>query len=274
MQFPEVIFDFIIDYVRFTSLYLLFTRKTKIFAPWSVAVLSAPFVVFRRNSTVLIASCPTRFIHPSHAIFKRQQRIVGFTKTNIPFAKFIKKIEVAWERDVCSHFDHTHPDCKSVAAFYPRALAKNVTALHAEDQPVRFARFAQHAEPPGYILSDARPIAILRARLRLNRHHFNELLYRAGQQSDTPFCPSCSDLPESVDHVLLDCPRFLAQRQLLRDSLISCDLYGLAELGGLNRNQAIDVITGDLYVVPSSARATVLLATAKFLQAINAVRSI
>src|SRR5690242_18864118 len=98
---------------------------------------------------------------------------------------------------------------------------KNVTALHAEEAPVRFARFAQHAEPPNYILSDTRPTAILRARLRLNRHHFNELQYRAGHQSDTPFCPSCPDVPESIDHFLLDCPRFLAHRQQLRDTLIS-----------------------------------------------------
>jgi Reverse transcriptase (RNA-dependent DNA polymerase) len=212
--------------------------------------------------------------HPSHKLFKRQLRIAGFTKTNIPFAKFIKKVEFSWERELGLHFDHTHAECKSVAAFYTRTVSRNVTDLHAEESPVRYCRFAQHAEPPTYIISDSRPNAILRSRLRLNRHHFNELLYRAGGQSETPFCPSCPEMSESIDHVLLDCPQFFTQRQQLRDVLLSCDLPGLAMLGGINRSQAIDVITGDLSLVPSASRFSVLSATARFLQAINTVRPI
>jgi Reverse transcriptase (RNA-dependent DNA polymerase)/Endonuclease-reverse transcriptase len=212
--------------------------------------------------------------HPSHQLFKRQQRTVGFTKTNIPFAKFVKKVAFSWERELGLFFDHTNAECKSVAAFYPRAVARNIADLHAEESAVRYSRFAQHAEPPNYIMTDSRSNAILRARLRLNRHHFNELLYRAGGQSETPFCPSCPEAPESIDHVLLDCPLHNAARQLLRDALVSCDLPGLATLGGINQSQAIDVITGDLSLVPSAARFSVLSVTARFLQAINIVRPI
>jgi hypothetical protein len=215
--------------------------------------------------------------HPSHTLFKQEQRIVGFTKTNMPFAKLIKKIAFRWESEIGRDFDHTHSHCKSVAAFYKHAVSKNITDLHfsSEDpEPIRYARFAHHAEPASYILSETRPIAILRARLRLNRHHFNELLYTAGKQVDSPFCPSCPNVPESIDHVLLECPQFHTARQQLRDVFVSCDLPVLASFDDLNRNQAIDVITGDLALIPSAPRHQIQSATASFLHAINVVRPI
>jgi hypothetical protein len=115
---------------------------------------------------------------------------------------------------------------------------------------------------------------VLRARLRLNRHHFNELLYHAGKQAESPFCPYCADVPESIDHVLLECPQFRASRQQLRDALITCDLPLLASFEDLNHAQAIDVITGDLSLIPLAVRQAVLAATATFLHAVNKARSI
>ena len=218
--------------------------------------------------------------HPSHVLFKRQQRTVGFTKTNMPLAKSIKKIALNWESEVCRDFDHTHADCKSVAAFYPRAVARNFSDLHkpsphsASGEPVRFIRFANHGEPPTYLLSESRPSAILRARLRLNRHHFNELLYRAGRQVQSPFCAYCPSAPESVDHILLECPQFHVARQRLRDELTACDLPLLASFHPLNREQTVAAITGELSLIPLQLRPRVLSATATFLHTINSVRPI
>lgn len=215
--------------------------------------------------------------HPSAKLFARQQRIVGFTKTNMPFAKLALKISLNWEREIAPEFDHTHEDCKSVAAFYPRALAQNISELlfpASEQEPVRYARFVHHAEPASYILSETRPTAVLRARLRLNRHHFNEHLHHAGKQAETPFCPYCPSVSESVDHVLLECPQYHAFRQRLRDELIACDLPGIASFSDLNRAAAVDVITGDFSLIPRAVRQAVQSATATFLHAVHVVRSI
>jgi hypothetical protein len=258
------------------------THVLSVFVEFAIArpqyLFDAVALAFAYRVAVKLSSSNTP--HPSHLLFKRQQRTVGFTKTNMPFAKCIKKIELDWESAICRDFDHTHADCKSVAAFYPRAVARNFSDLrkpsrHSEsDEPVRFARFANHGEPPMYLLSEPRPTAVLRARLRLNRHHFNELLYRAGQQVQSPFCAVCPSEPESVDHILLECPQFHAARQRLRAELMACDLLLLASLDPLNREQTVAAITGELSLVPLQHRPRVLSATATFLHTINSVRPI
>ena len=86
-------------------------------------------------------------------------------------------------------------------------------------------------------------------------------------------CPYCLDVPESVAHVLLECPQFLAARQLLHDSLVSSDEH-TATLANLRSHQAVEVITGDFSRVRPAARPEVQAATAAFLHAINAVRPI
>jgi hypothetical protein len=223
------------------------------------------------------SSTPT---HPSHVLFKRQQRTTDLTKANLPFAKFIKKIALDWESAICRDFDHTHTDCKSIAAFYPRAVARNFADLakpspYSESgEPVRYVRLANHGEPPTYLVSEPRPIAVLRARLRLNRHHFNELLYRAGKQVPSPFCAVCVSATESLDHVLFECPQFNHARQKLRDDLAAHDLHLLASFNDINRVQTLAVVTGELSLVSHHLHAHVLSATATYLHVINSVRPI
>lgn len=77
--------------------------------------------------------------------------------------------------------------------------------------------------------------------------YFERILYHAGKQAESPFCPSCPDVnDESIDHVLLECSQKHQARQQLRAALTASDVPRLFD--AINRAQAIDAITGELSV--------------------------
>ncbi len=109
---------------------------------------------------------------------------------------------------------------------------------------------------------DYRPTAILRARIRLNRHHFNSRQHML-KLADTPNCP-LRRKRKTDSHVLFDCPRFALARHLC-----------IADLDFHNVPLSLNLLCGDFSSIPPAlAVEDVRAATAKFLHCINKIRPI
>ena len=181
-------------------------------------------------------------------------------KSLIPFAKLVKKVEIAW------NIEHTNPRASSPCLLRPQALKHQIRAIQSLDPAVRprYADLCLQPKPASYITSDSRPVAVLRARIRLNRHHLNsrQHLLALVPSSD---CPNClpSSVPEDPNHVLFHCPRFSLAR-----------FYCFAVFRFFNVPLAFDVISGDLSSVRGPARREIQAATAAFLLTINRARPI
>ena len=91
-------------------------------------------------------------------------------------------------------------------------------------------------------------------RLRLGHTRLNAHLHRL-RLAPNPYCQWCLDIPETVEHFMLHCPRFYTPRVLLRTHL-----------------HALNIHTFDLPTilaasdVPSPIRSTVILLTCAFLR--------
>lgn len=198
--------------------------------------------------------------HTSHALFTRQrfQRLKPNTKHSIPFAKAVRKIEAFW------NVEHTHKDCASSRSLTYTALRRQLDLIRDAPKPSRFADLDPKAQPTCYILHDDRPTVILRARIRLNRHHFLARQHKLGLEP-SPDCPVCK-VPETAHHVLFDCVRFeLARQRCLAD---------LSFFRIPSRLFALRYVTGDFGHVSKGAFADVLHATGRFLHEINRKRGI
>ena len=207
--------------------------------------------------------------HPVHLLFVQQSR--GYLpkrcpKYRIPFAKAVKTVEYRFD------VDHESDLAARVASLRKRALARQIRQIRAPDEKRPTSRYAKELKlcpaPTSYILTDKRDIAVLRARIRLNRHHL-----RARQKKlkivDDDRCPACVEFygpqaqsapSETVAHVLLNCPRFDLARMRCSSVLSKCDT-----------SLTTEVLTGDCSAVSAQHQEDVQLATADFLQSINKI---
>ena len=108
-----------------------------------------------------------------------------------------------------------------------------------------------------YLYKDSPAVASRRARLRFDRSGLNESRFRR-KLSPTPHCPSCPNVADSADHVLLACPQYAAARQSCQTAL---GRFGLS----LNSPLAMGFVD-DLQ--PITLQADVLAATSPLLDAI------
>jgi len=200
--------------------------------------------------------------HPAHRVFlaqkaSRLQR--KCPKHRIPLAKAVQTVE--WQLGV----NHDSSNV-TVAVLRKLALAKQIRQIRAPKETHKPSRYATEytfgPAPTSYIMLDSRDNAILRARMRLNRHHLRQRQHKLGL-ADSPWCPSCPHREENIQHVLFDCPRLqLARMQLTQ------------ELALFGESPDLSVITGDLARVRPAHVAGVLAATATFLSRINQTVSI
>ena len=116
--------------------------------------------------------------------------------------------------------------------------------------------------PCSYIKLEQRPLAILRARLRLNRTHLNYSKFRRNL-AESPHCPSCPGTDESAHHALFVCPTFAAARH---------DCFSM--LDSFDCPITFEVLTGDVSSIPPRYRDLALDASANLLLTINVHRPI
>ena len=107
----------------------------------------------------------------------------------------------------------------------------------------------------------------MRARLRLNRCSLNASLAERGLRGDPPDpnCALCA-VPETVDHCLLQCPRYDAPRRECRAAL---DYLGLP--------LTLPTVLGSTEAYPSQPPdlcRQALIATGRYLLAIDALRKL
>jgi len=206
--------------------------------------------------------------HPIVKIFREEARSrlrKNCPKYLIPFGKAIKAAE---HRLGVSHVSEK---ASRIASLRKLALTRQICQLRTPDQHHKCSSyssdFALCPAPTSYIKSDSKTTAVLRARIRLNRHHLRSRQAKL-RLIDSAQCPAClwyhrpaPVVPtETPRHVLLDCPRFTTAR-------MQCSI----ELNLFNVDMTLDVLTGDVHDVPAKARPDVLSATAAFLHKINTV---
>jgi hypothetical protein len=197
--------------------------------------------------------------HPTHSLFTRQftQHLPRNTpKSRIPFGMAVRAISHFWG------VDHTDKDCRSSRSLTKRALERQIAQIRSAASPPRYAQLDLSPWPADYLKLDDRQTAILRARLRLNRHHFRARQHRLGLE-DSPDCTVCS-VPETAHHVLFECVRF----DLSRHACFSVLSFHNAQLASLS------LLTGDFGYIRRKAVLEVENATARFLHTINRVRGI
>lgn len=211
--------------------------------------------------------------HPAHLIFREQSRAAlprNCPKYRIPLAKAVKTVE--WQLGV----DHDSSEASRISSLRKPALSRQIRQILGPKEPHKRSRYAtahtMRLAPASYLLLDPRKTAILRARLRFNRHHLRARQYKL-RLANSPWCPACDWIPrpgkrkpqhllryETPEHVLLSCPRF----QLLRINLS-------AELALQNISPNLDIITGDFTGVRPEGVADIRAATADFLHRIERV---
>jgi len=206
--------------------------------------------------------------HPSTFIFRTEAG--GFLPKNcpkhrVPFGKVIKAVEHRFS------IAHTSDKASCMASLRKHALVQQLHQLRLPEKqkaPSCYAtEFALWPSPASYIMSDPRDIALLRARIRLNRHHLRSRQHRLSL-TDSALCRSCAYLGphapvETPKHILLDCPRFDTAR-------MHCSL----ELDLLGCPLTMDTLTGGVHNVTGDSKTEVLSATAVFLRKINSMLTI
>jgi hypothetical protein len=175
-------------------------------------------------------------------------------KLFLPFGRLVRKVEADWN---IQHDDDAAGQSRQLTA---TALTRQISSIRSPPQN-RFAWLHLEPKPTPYILSDDRPTAILRARIRFNRHHFNARQSRLGL-SDTADCSVCH-VPETDSHVLFHCARFDRARH-------DC----VAALSRHNIPLSLNLVCGDFFDISPDALADAQNATAQFLRVINSCRPI
>jgi hypothetical protein len=115
--------------------------------------------------------------------------------------------------------------------------------------------------PCSYNKLDQRPVAILRARLRLTA--FTSTTTSFCKLSLSPHCSPCPNTDESTQHVLFHCPTF---PRSLRDCFSALEEFDCPTM--------FEVLTGDVSSIPPRHRHLALAATADLLLNINLHRAI
>lgn len=98
-----------------------------------------------------------------------------------------------------------------------------------------------------YLLHDERSTLCLRARLRFSRSHLRSHQYRFGLV-DSPVCQECKlGVDETVEHVVLECPKYDGPRRRLSEALSALDLRLSVQivLGGFE--ERLKTITTKIY---------------------------
>jgi len=172
-------------------------------------------------------------------------------KSLIPFGQRVKSIEASW---VVDHASVTPAFKRSLRT---RALSLQLVQLRESPSSGILRNLSLKPAPTSYILLEPRQVAILRAKLRLNRNHLNHNRYRR-KLTLSPYCPVCPSLEETGQHVLFSCPAFDAARYQCFNTLAA---YGCPV--------TFEVLTGDVSSIPPRHRKVALAASAKLLQTIN-----
>jgi len=178
----------------------------------------------------------------------------GTPRSLWPFGCEVKKLECDW--------DVQHSDSTVINGTLRRrcTLTRQIDILHKSN----FSRVLRQLEPSpcptAYILHDSRAIAVLRARIRLNRNRLNHSLFRRNL-ADSAACPVCPGVSETGRHVLFDCPAFDSARHLCFNAL-----------DGSGCPISFAVLTGDVSSVRASDRPYALRVTADYMTSINAIR--
>jgi hypothetical protein len=114
-----------------------------------------------------------------------------------------------------------------------------------------------------YLLRESRRLTAVRARLRLERSSLNSSLFQRRITAD-PSCPECKANDETVQHCLLECPRYEMHRQNCRNGLSVLNLpLDLPTLLGDNEQ-----------IQPAARRTQALSTTGKFLAKIDEIRKL
>jgi len=110
--------------------------------------------------------------HTTRVLFdkQRQQPIRAVRKSYMPFANKVRKTEALW------NINHADANAASSRSLTRAALEAQLQQLRNPFPKTRFSWLHLEPQPTPYILRDDRQTAQLRARIRLNRHHFNTRL--------------------------------------------------------------------------------------------------
>ena len=201
--------------------------------------------------------------HPAHIVYREQSRTrlpPKCPKHRIPLAKAVKTVK--WQFRV----DHGILNSSRPANLRKLALTRQIrqiTSPKGQKERSSYAKmFRLRPAPASYIMCEQRPMAVLRGRIRLNRHHLRDRQHKLGL-NESPHCPACMHAfseqnPETSAHVLLHCPRFEPDRMQL-----------LHELQHHGVPLSLDAITGDLPGVSPDGAADIRSATATFLRRID-----
>ena len=173
-----------------------------------------------------------------------------------PLGSYLKQVEARW------NWDHTLNVPAFKRSLRSRALSMQIDQLRKGVFSRLLRSLSLKPAPCSYIKLEQRPLAILRARLRLNRTHLNYSKFRRNL-AESPHCPSCPGTDESAHHALFVCPTFAAARH---DCLSMLDAFDCPI--------TFEVLTGDVSSIPPRYRDLALDASAKLLLTINVHRPI
>ena len=73
-------------------------------------------------------------------------------------------------------------------------------------------------------------------RLRMGYTTLNKHLHRIGK-TDTPFCPNCHQIEETIEHFLLECPKYIHERIRLIAKLRELGIHDLTLRSILNNSE-------------------------------------
>ena len=183
---------------------LLFTSTSLFILPPNVHRLAVLVEFGLPNSRVAHRLKSTRR-SPSQSAASRTVRTThsNFLNRLNSFGSCLKQAEARF------NFDHSKQILAFKRSLRSRSLSMQIDQLRKCEYSRILRNVSIQPSPCIYIKLDQRPIAILRARLRLNRNHLNYTKFRC-KMSLCPLCPSCPHSAETVRHVLFDCPTFAA----------------------------------------------------------------
>jgi hypothetical protein len=124
--------------------------------------------------------------------------------------------------------EHEHKTPTITLQHHPLTVKTQLQLQYFKEWQARNARLplAQYKLKPGvcyYMSNEEGHITKLRARLRLNCANINYVKFRR-KLVDSPHCPHCPNQDETLEHLLLECPAYMLQRQELEFALEEQDL--------------------------------------------------
>lgn len=86
------------------------------------------------------------------------------------------------------------------------------------------SKYRTDSSPKPWVRRQSRIQDVALTRLRIGRTTLNAHLHRLNLVPD-PYCPWCKNVPETIEHLMLQCPRFYSHRVQLRSQLQSQGVY-------------------------------------------------